>query len=227
MADREARSFVEYVEGRILPRWMSGELGKGFVGVVVTLIADAMGEMLAEATRAPWLAEDSSPDDALPRVGRELRIPKYPVESVSQYRQRLLDAPLVYQAGGDEETITGQVEKAGFQDADIYDPWQWEREPFDYWSQFWIFLPEGTHTVTAPGPVCGSGVIAGTGAICGPVGIAPEVLQSLRALARKWKSVRWIARQIIFEIEGPTCGTGVLAGSGALCGGSSAVVGVV
>lgn len=225
MVDREARNFLEYIEGRILPRWMSGELGKSFIGIVFGLPADAASEALTQALRAPWLAEDSSPDDALPRAGREVRMPRYPAESVAQYRQRLLEAPVVYRAGGDEETILSQLALAGFGGAVIYDSFNADFSPDNYYSKFLVYLPAGTHAVTAAGPAYGS-FSWGDGTAYGPVGITAEQIATIRGIIRKWKSVRWICTEIVFQISGWAYGTGKRWGDpGLTWGGTAARIG--
>lgn len=218
MAASVFTTFREFFE-RILPPWLQEEVSSGFVGVVFALVGDTNAEAAELAVRAPWLLDPSSPDDVLPLIGLERRMPRYPSESAAQYRARLHGAWDAYQFGGDESAILGQLAAAGFPGARIYDPGNWGRGPTGYWSQFWVFFPSGTHPVTSQGPSCGSGPTCGDGTICGPVGITPEQLRTLRAIVRKWKSTRWIARQLIFEVSGPTCGTGHLCGDGSICGG--------
>lgn len=211
-------NFRDLIE-RISPPWLAAENAAGFVGVVFALVGDTIAEGAELAARAPWLLEATSPDDVLPLIGDERRMPRYPSETAAQYRARLHGAWNAYSFGGDESAIITQLEAAGFVGVRIYDPGNWERGPSGYSTQFWVWFPEGSHPITAQGPICGAGPVCGDGSICGPVGITPAQLRAVRSLVRKWKSSRWICRQLIFEVTGPTCGTGHLCGDGSICGG--------
>lgn len=216
----EARNFTDYIDGRILPRWMLGELGHGFVGVTIEIVADACSDALTAALRAPWLADDMSPDDALPRIGREQRMPRYPSETPTQYRARLLQVFDLYSAGGDEDTILGQLGLAGMPGARIYDSFNADFSPPDYWSKFLIYFPIGTHPVTAPAPKWAT-FNWGDGTSYGPVGLSRELAGTIRGIVRKWKSVRWICRYVVFQISGWNYGTGKRWGEPGLKWGAS------
>jgi hypothetical protein len=205
----EAESFTDYLLGRVLPRWMQGPLGVSFPGVVIGLVADAAAESLAVALRAPWLHDPKSPDDALPRLGRERRMPRYADESPEQYRARLLEAPAVYRAAGDEGTILSQIAKAGWPGAQIWDPRNMPSAFADpsYYSQFVVNFPTGTHPVTALGPAWGS-FSYGDGTRWGPVGITFQQIQTIRGIIKKWKPSLWICAGINFQLSG-TFPTGV------------------
>ncbi len=95
------------------PPVFGGPLGSKFLGIVA-LTADAVQHGFAVALRAPWLRSAYSPDDALPEIGSERLMPRYPVETAAQHRARLLDAWDIWTWAGDEASIEGQFIAAGF-----------------------------------------------------------------------------------------------------------------
>lgn len=86
----------------------------------------------------------------------------------------------------------------------------------------------GDGTPFGPGPLAGSGqAIAGqhTAGITAP----PGAINELRYIAKTFKAGDEVCRQIIVEIDGPICGTGLLCGTGGAstpkCGGTVGVIG--
>jgi hypothetical protein len=206
------------------PPWLLGALSGGFVGVVLGLMADTIAEGMGAAVRMPWLLEPLSPPDILPFVGKERKLPRYPGESQDQYRVRMHGAWEAYQYGGDESAIIGQLAKAGWVGARIYDPWNFGFAVTPYYSQFVVWFPIGSHTVVSAGPAIGSFTV-GDGTIIGPVGITPAQLATVRGIIRKWKPVEWICRWIHFQVSGWAIGDGHLVGEpGLLIGGTTVVV---
>lgn len=174
-------------------------LGAGFIGVVHGLMADITAEGASRAVRSPWLTVSDQPDDALALIGKERSLPLYPRETIAQYRARLKSAWSIYQFGGDESSIAGQLQAAGFGLCYTIDPWNGVLTVSGYWSHFTVWI--GTHTVTAAGPPYGS-FAWGDGSRYGPVGLTLEDANTIRAIIAKWKPVDWICRDIRFDLGG-------------------------
>lgn len=218
----EPKNWREYVE-RLMPPWLSRNVGQRFVGAHA-ILADLITHAAYEALQAPWLATSTSPNDALPFVGTERRLPRYPAETPAQYRTRLLDAWEAYDLGGWDGTIVAQLANAGWPGARVYYPGIADFDPSGYWSHFFVFFPVGTHTVT--GSAQWGSFNWGDGTNYGPIGITPEQLATIRGIIQKWKPVDWICRKIVFEISGWSYGTGHTWGEGGLVwGGQSVEVG--
>lgn len=215
--------------GRAMPTVLSKDApwGSKFMGTLA-LFLDAIAHSINQATKAPWqIRDDGVPEDALTHIGDDLLLERYPTETRAQYEARLADPWGTWELAGGPQVILDQLAKAGWPGAVIYSTLEWPtRPPSPWWSQFWVVFPEGTHPVTGPGPTIGSFTV-GDGTIIGPVGITAIQLLTIRRIIRKFKSARWVARQIIFEISGWTIGTGHDVGeSGLIIGGETAFVGV-
>lgn len=170
---RDPFTFLEWVESWS-PAHFSGELSAGWFGVLIGL----RGNLLAECSRlvlvGPWLSHPDSPDDILPLVGAEYRMPRYPLETAAQYRARLLRAFEIHDFAGTPACINGQIADAQLVGEVLFQPMHPGPAPdflTPYWSQFWI-----TTTSTSA-----------------------EELTTLRQIARRWKPVEWILRYLIVE----------------------------
>ena len=203
------------------PRWLLGDNSEGFVGAVLSIVGDAVFDTLTEAHLMARLLEPTSPPDALPLASRERRMPRYPGETLTAHRFRLWDAWSAYEFGASKKAIEDQLRQAGFPGKVIYSGPYWEE---NYYSQFWVYFPPGSHTITAPAPKWGS-FAYGDGTTYGPVGITFAQLEALKDLVKKWKDSQWICRAMVFEISGWLYGTGHKWGEpGLKWGGKSAVV---
>lgn len=222
-----SKTYVDHIE-RIVPRVLRGFWGSRLIGSFALLV-DALMQGVAESVTAGWIKWSSGvPTDSLAYHGQDTALERYPVETDEQYKARIELAWETWQLAGGPESILDQLAAAGFPGAEIYTPLEWPtRPPTPYASQFWVFFPEGTHPVTSQGPLIGSFVV-GDGTVIGPTGISVEQLFMLRRLIRKWKSGRWVCRELIFEISGWTIGSGHVIGEpGLVIGGETAVVGAL
>lgn len=195
-------NFKDFVDG-VLPRPFAQEQSARWFGVHHSYTGDVWAENLSLALRLAWLADPESPDDVLPFVGSERRMPRYPGESVTSYRARLLDAWNAYQFAGAEGTIVAQFGHAGYPgttivfDAAALGP---RGEAAPYWSQFWVRFPFSSgHPVTGDGPTWDS-FTYGDGTIYG-LGVTVAFYQLIHGIVRKWKPTRWICRGFIFELS--------------------------
>src|SRR5690606_19196330 len=231
------RSFVR----RIVPTVLRTDPGRRLVGIAA-LVVDALASAASQAVRASWIGDRKGPAyDALKPAGSELSLPRYAVESWDQSHAPLERASEDWQHAGHETSLIGQLEAAGFPGAEIYSalsfgwptrpPLNWPNDVFPqafWWSKFWVFFPEGTHSVTGAGPLAGDGHSAGDpGLVAGPVGLSAPQMRPIRSILRKFKPGHWRGMQILFEIVGPTAGTGHVAGEpGLVAGGQAAVMGI-
>lgn len=214
-------TFGEFLD-RISPTWALGRLSAGFFGLY-GVVADAAADAYGTVLRMPWLKEPTSPDDVLPLVGNERRMPRYPIETAALYRDRLWRAWEAYEFGGSTSAIEQQLEAAGFPGT--------VRIGFEGWGtfEFWVYFAEGTHNVTSPGPLIAypHTWTIGDGTVLGPEGITRDELYSLRQLVKKWKHPQWTCRKLAFQVSGWTVGDGSVVGEpGLVIGGVNAAVGV-
>jgi|GEM_PF-3024714 len=201
------------------PRTLRGHFGRRFQGML-GLMLDEFAEAAAQAVKAPWVQENPPPD-ALGPIGRESLLGRYPTETRPQYQTRIARAWTDWQVAGDESSIIDQLAAAGHPGAVIY---RWTAS--GSWSEFVVFFPFGTHSVTA-GPVVG-GFTVGDGTILGPGGITPTELNTLRGIIRQWKPGRRICLRIVWEVSGWTVGSDHTVGEpGLLIGGTQAFVGAL
>ncbi len=193
-------NFRDYVAG-VLPRPFARRLSAGFFGVLHGLTGDLIAQGMSVAVRMPLLKDALSPDDVLPLLGDERGMPRYPSESISSYRKRLIAAWQAYANVG-ESTIPAQYAAAGYPGVQI----QFNAaalgpngEAAPYWSQFWVYFPYSSgHPVTGDGPKWGS-FNYGDGTIYG-IGVTIAFYQLIHGVVRKWKPTRWICRGFIFQL---------------------------
>lgn len=217
---------LEFVHG-ISPTWASGseEPGKpGYWGarllqMLWAIPARTITICLNQALVASWFQRGGrQPVDALPLLGAERNMPRYPVESHQQYRDRLWGAWDAWEFAGNASAVVSQFEAAGFVGVEIKEPFrthsvtgnthgEWLREPTGYWSHFWLFFPAGSHNFGPPLIVGAPGLIVGGGWTVGTNASAADV-QLVRGIANKWRPAHVIVREFLFEISGWTVGTG-------------------
>jgi hypothetical protein len=200
-------NFRDYV-ARLLPSSFSGELGAGWFGVLCGLTGDLIAQGITDAVRAPWLKDPKSPDDVLPFIGNERGMIRYPGESVTSWRSRLIKTWDAYEFAGAAESIETQLAAYGYPGKVTFFPGRDGPfgEPAPYWSQFWITFASGTHPVTSEGPPWDT-FNWDDGSVWGPVGYTPEFAATLHAIVNKWKPVDWICRGFIFEFGTATWDT--------------------
>jgi hypothetical protein len=184
-----------------------GKYGRRFAGSFALLCNSAM-DGAVQALKAAWQRNpDGIPQDALGPLGEDLLLERYPVETDAQYLARLDLAWTTWQDAGGPQVLIDQLTAAGFPGVQIKTPLDWPTEPpVGYSTQFWVFFPEGTHTVTGVAPLVG-GFVVGDGTIIGLSGISFERILLLRRIISKFKPGTWICRSILFEITPGTNAT--------------------
>lgn len=178
------------------PVWLTRYWGQRLMGTL-GLLGDALLEGSAAAWLAPRLQRRESPDDALPFAGQERLMPAYPGESFSSHRSRLLDAWNTWSTSGAAAGIVAAAEAAGFVGAQVYRFNEWPlRNAAGGWSQFWVFLPAGSHPYA---------------------GAVPSTVESFwRGLIRTFKPATWVCPEVVVELDGWTIGTGHTIGEAGL-----------
>jgi hypothetical protein len=197
-------SFREYVAS-ISPPWLLGALSSGFVGVTLATVGDLLADGMRLALRMPWLLDEESPNDILPLIARERRLPGYPLETLAQYRARLFGAWEAYRFGGSAYAIESQLAAAGYPNAEVlfYPGRPGPNGESPYYSQFWVRFPIGSHEVLHVGKNWDA-FSWDDGTPWGPVYIPPDFNALIHGIIRKWKPVQWICRGFIFEFSGVT-----------------------
>lgn len=79
------------------------------MGAISGLMGDIIMEGASQAIQGPWLRSGFQPPDALPLVGNERRMPRYPSDTDATYRERLAEAWSTYGRGGNEGAIIEQL----------------------------------------------------------------------------------------------------------------------
>lgn len=193
----------------------------------MALFFDMLAEGARQAVRASWIGDtpgNGPAYDGVGAAGNELSLPRYPQETWAQYHARLQRAWTDWPLAGHESIIRAQLAAAGFPGAQIFYALDWPGWA-DWWSQFVVFYPAGTHTVTG-GAEIGAFTI-GDGTIIGVDGISVADILALRLIIKKFKPAHWVCRAIVFELSGWTIGTGHVIGEPGLeVGGSHTFVGV-
>lgn len=193
----------KYVDliAKIMPPVFRGPYGERMAGFVGGLLWDLLAEGASQAAKAPLVSLGENPDDSLPLLGEEHLLPAYLGEWTVSHRERIKAAWTTWPFAGDETVMVEQLAAAGAPNCSIVfdDAATGPRgEPAPYWSQFWVFVPIGSHPATAAGPLWGS-FTWGDGTLWGPTGLTIEYATNLRFIARKWKPAHWVCRGIRLE----------------------------
>ncbi len=221
-APKTLLNFREWVASISAP-WLQGKYSAPYVGVVLSLTADLASAGLRQVLRMPWLLDPESPDDVLPLIGKERRMPAYPGESAASYRARLWGAGEAYRFAGSALAITTQLAAAGYPNAEVrfYPGTPGPNGALDYWSQFWVWFPVGSHPVTGAGEPW-AGFSWGDGTLYGVSGATADFFATIRGIVRKWKPVDWICRGFEFSYGDPVWG-GFSWGDGTVYGGTTVI----
>lgn len=183
---------------KLVPGWLQEHWGERLVGYVA-LLMDVTTVGLGEALRAPWLREETSPDDVLPLVGNERRLPQYPGETNDQYRARLIDSWNAWAVAGNQSAVVSQLE-AAFPGITVEikrnDDWDWDGDP-DNWSRFWVIIHN--HPWTAS-PGWGAGGTWGDGGVRG-LSATREEIRTLRSIIQQWKAAESLNPWIIIVLD--------------------------
>lgn len=164
------------------PPWLLGEWGTKLITVIGQTLDDAYTEAF-EAGAAGSVDAPTFPADALPLLGSERNIERYPAETDDEYKGRVKAAWDSWQQAGTMR-IVEELEYLGFE-AEIKEVhtagWDWDGDT-DNWSRFWVVItghPWSESVIGEVGRKFGEGVI-GCDATQAEAG-------TLIRLIRKWK----------------------------------------
>lgn len=225
MEPRQPRNFREWAWNLSPGSWRRF-WGSRFIQAI-GLVFDTIAEGAQHAIYASSLAHPEFANDALLPLSIERNLPRFPSESESTWGARLRNAWNLWRQSGTDGGLKALFAAAGLPGVEIYTPREWPTvQPVGWWSQFWLFMPPGSHPVTSPGQPIGTFTV-GDGTTIGPIGITATELAALRTSIRNFKSGHWVCRALIFQITGWTVGDGTNVGEpGLQVGGDSAVIGV-
>lgn len=219
------RFFLEQFKS---PGYMRTPISSGFFGVVFGMTADEAVESWMLACRMPLLLDPQSPDDVLPYIAEDRRLPRYSTETAAQHRQRLWDAWNIYLEAGCEEAIEKQILAAGW-GPDVFlgdyksdvpyksDYFYKDRGAFvefrpdatgprgespPYRTQFWVVFNEGFHPVTGLPIPWGQFVWGDTSeGVWGPRGYSRTFAKEIIGIIKKWKPSDHVFRGFTFIIN--------------------------
>ena len=198
------RNFLYFYLPDLYRRYWGVRFSGGWLGTLF----DSISSAIMDAALSPYLKGNSTPAyDALRLLGNETSMPQYATEGWVQYRSRLeTDWETWTEQAGTFRGIVNQLALAGAPGSQVF-----RFSESGSWSDFVVFYPAGSHTVTGSLEI-GSGWLIGDGSIVGPLGVTPEQLSTYRDLITHWKPAIWRCPWIIFEINGWTIGTGHTVG---------------
>ena len=179
-----------------------GERLTGYIG----LLWDSISLGTEEALLCPWLLEPTSPDDILPYVASERRMPRYPGEAAANHRARLAGAWDAWTLAGNEAAIIGQLEGFGLSDIECKTAhdWDWDSLAPSFtagpatweqgvggeanWSRFWVVIKG--HPWSASTDVLSGGLTA-----------TAEEIRAVRSICQQWKSAEALNPWIIIVLD--------------------------
>lgn len=189
MAVRTYRAWAR----ELMPTWLRGTWGGAFVDTI-GLVFDAIQEANYEAGAANLLDAPTFPADALPLVGSERNIERYPSETDAQYKARVRGAWTAWPQAGTKGGILSQLSAGAFTAA-IMEAWDWNWDgPFatnPNWSRFWTVITNHGWSRTH----WGDGRTWGTGT-WGSTASQAEASTLLRII-RKWKAAHTVPITIV------------------------------
>lgn len=222
---RPARNFREYA-WLLSPGSWRRYWGERFVGVF-GLLCDDIAEGAKHAVLVSKFTSSLFSADTLRTLGEERNMPRFPEEDDDTYKARLQNAWTLWRQAGTAGGLIAVFAAAGIEGLRIFSARNWPTTaPVGHWSQFWAFLPAGTHPVTGLGPEIGTFTV-GDGTTIGPTGITATELAAMRATVKNFKPAHWVCRGLVFQISGWSVGDGSVVGDPGLeIGSEHAVVGV-
>ena len=191
-------TYREFVE-RLWPTVFQGDWGVRFSQTVAGTLADAVMNMALQAVKARMFGSDTFPQDALPPLGQERLMPKYPSETFSQYRVRLEGAWEMWQAAGTVYGVIKALEAYGLSNLEIKQnhDWDWDGDSAN-WSRFWVVIRG--HSLS---PLAWGGFAYGPGVAWGSSAI-PEEVRAVRSIVRLFKPGHTVCDRIIVVFDETT-----------------------
>lgn len=189
--------------GRETPTVLHGDVGERWRGAIGVAL-DGLAQGSREALVRTWLRRGQPiANDTLAALGQQRNLEWYPGESAQQYRARVDRAWVDWRGAGGPQTLVEQLAAAGYPGAKVLYQWSPDLpvpDPPDWWSQFWVYFPHGTHTVSGETAKWGE-FEWGDGTVWGPLGLTRPQIVLLRGIVRKWKPGNWICRGLLFGMQ--------------------------
>lgn len=191
-------TFLSFIQ-TTAPPFLQQEAGAAYVGAMAFLW-DLQADGLRQALRAPYVNDGvvGPAYDGLDDFGEgDRRLTRYPQESWETYRVRVAsiwtDAPTY---GND---IVSQLTAAAYPDAELIHHGDFATlDTTDYWSEFWVKFPAGSHNVVSSEEQVletETGQFITTNA----EGLTLEDTRTLRSVIAKHKPGHWICRRVLFQ----------------------------
>ena len=149
----------------------------------IGLPLDILSEWANQGVKARFFDSNTFPADALPLLGAERLIERYPADTDETYKARLKDAWNIWQEAGTQAGIRRQLEAFGLRDIEFRSntDWNWDNQP-DNWSRFWVILNKSGHSFEK-GRIWGDGSVWGGGWTWGSTATFEEV-STIRRIIR-------------------------------------------
>jgi hypothetical protein len=180
---------------QFVPTWLRGEWSDKLVRAV-TLPFDMLSELSHNAGASSYFLEPEFAPDALPYLGRERLMPRYPAESRGSYKARLHGAWDAWAQAGTIQGMLAQLSAWGVT-AEIKEMWDWNWDgDYDNWSRFWVVIHEHPWGEAAKW----GEFVYGDGTTYGSSATASDV-DSVRSLIRKWKPAHMVCENIIIVLD--------------------------
>lgn len=208
------------------PGWLRGRFGARYLDAGAWAF-DALKEASKAAVQSAW--PRTAPSDALPSIGVDRAMPRFPAELEASYRERLHAAWPSWPRAGTEEGLLAVLRAAGFTDAALYSargsaPSWWEGswppkgDATANWSRFWVELTANPFAWAAARRTPYGAVtrLRGHTRTRGSTATAGEVA-FVRALVAQWKPAHAIhvATFVRLPVTAPFVGTVTLTWPGA------------
>lgn len=189
----QVATFADYVRA-LLPWWLRRGSG-GDMANAMGLMEDARLHATAQAVKVRIVSE--APPDALPALGWERDLERYPGDTDTDYRTRLRNAHATYRKAGSDAGVRDALIELGLSPRiKRNNNWDWDGHPgnpANYWARLWVIL-DTPHdygpaaACGAAGAVCGA-MLCGIASVSGRANsvVADELARMVR-LVRKWKS---------------------------------------
>ena len=204
-------NFRDYVRA-ISPPWMRGPWGERFTGGLAYLW-DLWATGTAQALKAPWLRQSTSPDDALGPAGDDAGIERAPGELAAQYRARVLDKWDLWERAATVDFADNALSPFGIAKAStlLIGHFEWVADPDStHWSRWWVVLrPDVITGETLPftAETWGTGVWGDAGT-WGSSATQTQIFAIIRFL-QTWKSAHEIGVRVILDFDDSVWGVGV------------------
>lgn len=177
-----------------------GDFGARLRDSWIGLPLDLLSEWVNQGVKARFFGSNTFPADALPLLGSERLIERYPADTDETYKARLQDAWNIWEEAGTQAGIRRQLEAFGLSDIEFRSntDWNWDNQP-DNKSRFWVILNKSGHSFEK-GRTWGDGSVWDGGWTWGSTATFDEV-STIRRIIRKFKPGHDICLHIVVVLD--------------------------